>query len=92
MKFDFKQIARYVSYVHISTHMNMMWSSGSYDSIYMYRTYDCSTQINKNIYNFLLSVLLQTARQTSPVLLLTTSNYAAVGQFCAKMDITSSLI
>ena len=38
MKFDFKQIARYVSYAHISTHMNMVWSSGSYDSIYMYRS------------------------------------------------------
>ena len=38
MKFDFKQIVRYVSYVHISTHMNVVWSSGSYDNIYMYRS------------------------------------------------------
>ena len=38
MKFDFKHIVRYVSYVHISTHMNVVWSSGSYDSIYMYRS------------------------------------------------------
>ena len=38
MKFDFKQIVRYVSHVHISTHMNVVWSSGSYDNSHMYRT------------------------------------------------------